>query len=87
MAIVLKNRKSGERFVLLGFAKSLAWSGILACNKSGDLECLPLRVVRGSVGSSLQVESVDGQAPDVLIETLRQAEVQTIRESFSQEAT
>jgi hypothetical protein len=85
MAIILKDRESGERFIVLGFAKSFFWSGILACDKSGDLEYLPLRSVLGCVATNLKVESVDGQKPDVLIEALRRADAQAIRKSFSEE--
>ena len=85
MAVVLRRRESGERFVVLGFARSLFWSGVLVCDKSGDLECLPLRSVLGRVATDLKVESVDGQKPEALIETLRQADVQAIRESVSEE--
>lgn len=85
MAIVLKSRKSGERFVFLGFAKSLFGAAILVCDKSGDFRCLPLRFLLGHVMTDLNVESVDGQAPAALIEALRQADVQAIRKSYSEQ--
>lgn len=86
MAVILRSRESDKRFVVLGFAKSFFWSGVLVCDKSGELECLPLRSVLGHVVTDLEVESVDGQKPEALIEAHRRADVQAIRESFSEEA-
>ena len=84
MAIVLRSRDSGDRFVFLGFSRSTLSCGILACNKDGDLAYLPCPVRLNRVASDLRVESADGQSPRQIIESVRQAEVQKIRDAVSE---
>lgn len=84
MAIVLQRRDSGERFVFLGFSRSTLSCGILACDKDGHLEYLPCPVRLNRVVSELRVESADGQSPRQIIESVRQAEVQKIRDAVSE---
>ena len=87
MAIVLQSRNSGERFVFLGFSRNILSCGILACDKDGDLEYLPCPLRLGRVMSNLRVESADGQSPREIIESVREAEVQKIRDAVSEPRT
>ena len=81
MSVIVKSRKTGERFVFLGFGRSLFDCGVLASDRDGTLQYLPLPIRWGNVITDLKVENVDGQSPGELIEAARQAEVQEIQDS------